>query len=611
MDLWEKLDNIPQKPGVYLMKSASGKIIYIGKAKLLRHRVRSYFQGARETSPRQAAMISQIADFEYIVTDSDVEALILEANLIRQHKPKYNVNLKDDKKFPYIKVTKESFPRIYATRILEKDGGRYFGPYTEAKRMKSLLRALKRIFLVRSCKRLPSPEGGRGCLYYQINRCLAPCLGKVGEEEYNRMIEQVCQFLSGKSSTLIANLKAKMEEAAAELRFEEAARIRDQLHYVERISMGQKVVSTEPIDRDVVAIAVEDGDACGVILQIRDGKLIGREHYYLSGVRGRSEPEVMAGFLKQHYLSVPFIPAQLHLQYEVEEATEIEEWLARKRGSRVEISVPKRGEKARLVQMAANNATFLLEELRLEKLKRKERVPQVVTALQQALHLKRPPRYIEAFDISTIQGTDAVGSMVCFRDGRPVKGEYRRFKIQMVEGQDDYAMLQEVMRRRYSRLLEENKPLPDLILVDGGKGQLSSALEVLQGLGIPDLDIIALAKRLDEVYLLGVPDPQMLPRTSPALKLLQQVRDEAHRFAVEYHRKLRHKRTIRSELDGIPGVGEKRKVALLRHFGFPGQVKEATVTELAQVPGISERLAQQIYDYLHPEPGSFSPGENT
>lgn len=608
MDLQEKLSNVPPKPGVYLMKSVEGKILYIGKAKALRSRVKSYFQEFKEGAPRQAAMISKIADFEYIVTDSDVEALILEANLVRQHKPKYNVNLKDDKRFPYIKVTREAFPQVFATRILEKDGSRYFGPYTEVKQMKALLRTLKRIFPVRSCKgKLPSPEEGRSCLYHHIGRCLAPCLGEVGEKGYNELIEQVCQFLSGRSSALMADLKGKMKAAVEELRFEEAAKIRDQLSYVERISMKQKVVSTEPIDRDVLAVAVEKGDACGVILQVRDGKLIGRERYHLNGVKGRSESEVMAGFVKQHYLSVPFIPGQLHLQYGVEDAAAIEQWLNGKKGSKVQISVPKRGEKAKLVQMAARNAKLLLEELHLERLKQKERLPQAIVSLQRELRLKQPPRRIEAFDVSNIQGADAVGSVVCFRDGRPVKGEYRRFKIRTVEGQDDYGMLQEVVGRRYSRLLEEGKPLPDLILIDGGKGQLSSAIDKLKSLGIDGLDVIGLAKRLDEVYLPGIPDPQMISKVSPVLRLLQRVRDEAHRFAVEYHRKLRQRRAVCSELDEVPGVGEKRRKALLSRFGSLKGVKEATVEDLVQVSGISRGVAEQIYDHFHPE--GFEPVE--
>ena len=597
----EKLSRLPQKPGVYLMKDGESEIIYIGKAKSLRQRVRSYFQEPSPESPRQASMISRIHDFEYIVTDSEVEALILEASLIKEHKPRYNVNLKDDKKFPYIKVTAEPFPRIVATRRLEKDGATYFGPYTEAKKMRRLLRTLRKIFPVRSCgSRVPGPEEGKSCLYYHIGQCLAPCLGlESSKESYENMVDQICAFLSGHSSALITDLRTKMERAAADRNFEEAARLRDQLRYIERISMKQKVISSELIDRDVIAVAQDDGGACGVVLQIRDGKLIGREYYFLEGTRGKSEREILTGFVEQHYLGVTYIPEQLYIETDIEDGLSTAEWLTRRRGKWVRLIVPKRGEKAKLVRMAKQNGQHLLVEARLKREKEREQVPGVVAELQRVLALKRPPRRIEAFDISNLGGRDAVGSMVAFRDGWQRKGEYRRFKIKGVAGQDDYAMMREVVGRRFRRLLDEEKPLPDLVLIDGGRGHLSSALNVLKELGIEEVDALGLAKRLDEIYVPGVPEPQNIPRGSSALKLLQRIRDEAHRFAVEYHRALRRKRTVRSELESIPGIGEKRRTALLRHFGSIKRLQKAEVEEISGVEGISAPLARKLYDHLH------------
>lgn len=599
--LKEKLSQLPQKPGVYLMKDSKSEIIYIGKAKSLRHRLRSYLQEPGPTTPRQLSMISRIDDFEYIVTDSEVEALILEATLIKEHRPRYNVNLKDDKKFPYVKVTKEPFPRIVATRRLEKDGATYFGPYTEVKKMRKLLKTLRKIFPVRSCGvRLPGPEEGKSCLYYHIGQCLAPCLKRESSKSaYEEMVRQICAFLSGHSSALLVDLETRMREAARDQRFEEAARLRDQLRYVERISMKQKIVSTQLIDRDVIAVAVDDGQACGVVLQIRDGKLIGREYYFLDGTKGKSDTEILTGFVEQHYLRATFIPDQLYLEGEIEGADNTAEWLSRRRGGRVRLVVPQRGEKAKLVRMAKQNAELLLVEARLQRDKERERVPGIVAELQRVLKLRRPPRRIEAFDISNISGTAAAGSLVTFCDGRRRKSEYRRFKIRGVAGQDDYAMMREVVGRRFRRLIDEEKSLPDLILIDGGQGHLSSALDVLKELGVKEVEAIGLAKRLDEVYLPNLTDPQTIPKGSSALRLLQRIRDEAHRFAIEYHRKLRRKRTVRSELEKIPGIGPRRRTTLLRHFGSIKRLKKASVEEIKDVEGISANLAQNLYDHLH------------
>ena len=594
-----KLSQLPTKPGVYIMKDENDEILYIGKAKSLGPRIRSYFQEPSPGSPRQVSMVARIYDVEYIVTDNEVEALILEASLIKEHKPRYNVNLKDDKKFPYIKVTQEPYPRILTTRLLEKDGARYFGPYTEAKKMRGLLKTLRKIFPVRSCgRRLPGPEEGKSCLYYHMDQCLAPCLGnETLKDAYDDMVNQICAFLSGHSSALLVDLETKMRQAAQGHKFEEAARLRDQLQYIERISMKQKVISTDMIDRDVIAVAQDNGQACGVVLQVRDGKLIGREYYFLEGTRGKSEREVLTGFVEQHYLGTTCIPEQLYIEDEIVDRVNTTEWLTRKRGKRVRIVVPKRGEKAKLVRMAKQNAEHLLVEARVKK--EKERVPSVVVELQRVFSLEKPPRRIEAFDISNLGGTDAVGSMVAFRDGRKRKSEYRRFKIRGVTSQDDYAMMREVVGRRFRRLLDEEKPLPDLILIDGGRGQLSSTLDVLEELGVKEVDVLGLAKRLDEVYLPGIADPQNIPRGSSALKLLQRIRDEAHRFAVEYHRKLRRRRTVRSELENIPGVGVKRRTALLKYFGSLKRLQGATIDEIRSVEGISASIAQEVYNHLH------------
>lgn len=600
--LKDKLSQLPRKPGVYLMKDARNRIIYIGKAKSLRQRVRSYFQESTSGTPRQESMMSQIQDVECFVTDNEVEALILEATLVKQHKPRYNVFLKDDKNFPYIKVTREPFPRILTTRHLVKDGATYFGPYTEAKKMRRLLKTLRKLFPVRRCgAKLPGPEQGKSCLYYHIDQCLAPCVdGATLQKKYNDMVRQICAFLSGHSSTLLMELETRMREAARDRRFEEAARLRDQLRYIERLSWRQKVVSTQPVDRDVMAIAQDDGDTCGVVLQVRDGKLIGREMYMLNGTEGKTEREIVTSFVEQHYLGATFIPEQIYLQCGIDHCEHTAEWLKEKRGKQVKLVVPKRGEKAQLVNMAVKNAELLLAEAALQRQQVRERIPGSVAELQRVLRLHRPPRYIEAFDISNLGGTDAVGSMVAFRNGRSQRREYRRFRIKGVAGQDDYAMMKEVVGRRFRRLIDENKPLPDLVLIDGGKGHLSSALERLGELGLQEIEAVGLAKRLEEVYLPHLSDPQTIPKSSAALRLLQRIRDEAHRFAVEYHRLLRKKRTVKSVLENIPGIGTKRRSVLIHHFGSLKRLKEASMEDIQGVEGFSESLARQVYDYLHP-----------
>ncbi len=602
--LQEKLDALPQKPGVYLFKDSRGKIIYIGKAKSLRNRVRSYFQAGRVEGPKLQRLVSRIADVEIIVTDSEMEALILEMNLVKEYKPRYNVNLKDDKSFPYIRVTNEPYPRIFPTRKIVRDGSRYFGPYTDVAQMRALLKTIGRIFPIRSCNYDINEETIRKgkykvCLDYHIKKCDGPCEGLISEQEYQQIVNQVVNFINGRDQLVVQELTEKMKDLAARRKFEEAARIRDRIKFIENFQYKQKVVTDDFKDRDVVAVALEDEDACGVIFKIREGKIIGRQHYYLNGVFKDAFDEVVASFVKQYYLKADFIPKEIYLPAEIPEQDQVETWLSERAGGPVKIIVPKQGERAKLVAMCGKNAQLLLKELQLQKARAKDRPPHSVQALQRDLHLKHPPRRIEAFDISNIQGTDPVASMVCFVDGVAKKSDYRRFKIRSKQTPDDFAMMREAIARRYGGSLAEKLPLPDLILVDGGKGQLSAALQALKDVGKDDIPVVALAKRLDEVFVPGQSEPQNIPRTSSGLKLLQRLRDESHRFANTFHQELRKKRTAVSELENIPGIGPARRRALLKYYGSVQAIREASVDDLLLVDGINEELARAIWDYFH------------
>jgi excinuclease ABC subunit C len=600
----EKIENLPKKPGCYLFKDKKGKVIYIGKAKVLRNRVRSYFQDGRLEGPKLQRLKSKITDFEIIVTDTEMEALILEMNLIKEYKPRYNINLKDDKSYPYIRVTNERFPRIFPTRKIVRDGSRYFGPYTDVGAMRDLLKSVKRIFPIRSCnydltKQAVERKKHKLCLDYYIKKCDGPCEGLVGELEYKNMVEQIVNFINGKNKQVVTELKEKMWKLSESKRYEEAARVRDQIQSVENFQYKQKVVTDELTDRDIVAVAVEDDDACGVVFKVRDGKILGRQHFYLDGVDGEPFERVVSSFLKQFYLKSDFIPDEIYLPSEVEDIQEVQDWLSEKRDNKVKLVIPKKGQKAKLVDMGLKNARLLLQELKLEKLKAKDYIPHNVKALQRDLRLKKPPRRIECFDVSNIQGTDAVASMVTFINGKPKKSDYRKFKIRVKETPDDFAMMAEAVRRRYSGTLSSKLDRPDLILVDGGKGQLSAALGVLAQLQINDQPIAALAKRLDEVFIPGASDPQNIPKTSSGLKLLQRIRDEAHRFAVAYHRTLRKKRTTQSLLDTIPGIGPARRTALVKYFGSVKSLREATVDEIEIVDGINSDLAKKVWEHFH------------
>lgn len=600
MDLQVKLENLPVQPGVYLLKDEEGKIIYVGKAKSLKNRVKSYFQSGVE-HPRTQALVSRIKDFEVLVTDSEMEALILESNLIKEHKPRYNVNLKDDKRYPYVKVTvDEPFPRILVVRRPKKDKAKYFGPYTNAKGMRQSLRLLRKLFPVRSCNHvLPAKRKIRVCLDFHIKRCQGPCEGLVSEKEYREMINTVLLFLAGKNKVLIEELKRRMSRLAEEENFEEAARVRDQLKAVESMMQRQKVVEREIIDRDIIAFARDGSDVCMATLQVRDGVLIGRQHFYLKADKDVSDSEVMNSFLKQYYMNAAIVPQQVILPLDVEDKDIIQKWLNGKSEKKVELIIPQKGEKAGLLNLATQNAQLLLMELLIQKKKIKKTVPPSIVALKKDLYLPTFPRQIVAFDISNLGPSDAVGSLVFFEDARPKKSEYRKFKIKTVEGQDDFAMMEEVVRRYFFRLQEEKMKLPDLVLIDGGKGQLSSALKVLNEMGIKEISVIGLAKRLDEIFLPGKESSLMIPRSSSSLRLLQRIRDEAHRFAITYHRGLREKKVTKSELDEVEGIGKKRKKALLSKFGSVEEIKQATLEELLKTENINKKVAEKVYSYFH------------
>lgn len=600
MSVREKLDQVPSKPGAYVLKSESGRILYIGKAKVLKNRLRTYFQSPA-THPRLRALMSKVTDFETVVTDTDVEALILEANLIRLHRPRYNVNLKDDKRYPWLKITvDEPYPRLSVVRRRKQDGGRYFGPYTNVKAMRATLRTLRKIFPIRTCPfSLPSSRSIPLCLDYHIRRCMGPCQGMVSQEDYWRMIDGVCLFLSGKKTHLKALLRRQMLGAAERKNFELAAQLRDQMFALEAVLRKQKVVSPDAGDRDVLAYAARDSHACGVILQIREGAIIARQHFHVN-VPSVSDPsDVLSTLIRRYYGDAALIPGEILLSQKLADMHLLEQWMRIRRGKKVVIRVPQRGEKFKLVRMAMENARLLLRETMAERQKKKAQPPRPVAALQKELGLPRPPRHIQAFDVSTILGQDAVGSLVVFRSGRAAKREYRRYRIKSVGQQDDFAMIAEVVSRRFQRLLREQRELPDLVVVDGGKGQLSAAREAIADLGVKEQPMVGLAKRLDEVFLPDRYQPIMISKSSPALKLLQRIRDEAHRFAVQYHRQLRGRRVRGSQLETIPGIGPERVRRLLKHFGSLRRLADSSLEDLREVPGLGRQLAGRIYEHLH------------
>lgn len=613
LQLQEKLDSLPNKPGVYQFKNSEGKVIYVGKAQNLRARVRQYFQKSRSSDPKLDALVSKIDDVELAVTDTEVEALILEANLIKKFKPRYNVILKDDKSYPYIVITNEPFPRVFVTRKKIGSGSKYFGPYTDVKTMRFALKTVRSIFMIRSCNYDLTEEGIKAskfklCLDYHIKKCEGPCEALVSREHYGRMISEVSLVLRGKTDSLVDSLGKEMELLSEGLKYEEAAGIRDRMRALEVYKERQKVVGTREIDRDIWAIAAKGNDACGVVFIVREGKVVGNQHFYLSNVEGKSEGEILENLLERYYLDSEDIPAELALSASPDSVELLKQWLENRRNGEIRFETPKTGEKAKLIAMVRNNAQFWVDELEVQRLKRGDYIPHSVQALQRDLRMASPPRRIECFDISNIQGSDSVASMVVFVDSKPKKSEYRKFKIRSVSGPDDFASMQEVVERHYSRIREEGSALPDLIMVDGGKGQLSSAVSVLRRLGIESTPVIGLAKRLEEVFIPDQSEPLMIPRTSSGLRLLQQVRNEAHRFAVTYHRALRSRRILQTELDLIKGIGKKRAAELLEAFGSVQGVKFATEDQLADVvgPKVAEKIKEHFMEDSADEPLSTS-----
>ncbi|MEW5841687.1 MAG: excinuclease ABC subunit UvrC [Bacteroidota bacterium] len=587
--LEDKLNNLPLLPGIYQFLNEKGKVIYVGKAKNLRNRVRSYFQKNIE-SPKTAVLVSKVADLQLIITDSEIEALVLENNLIKDLKPRYNINLKDDKTFPYIRIANEPFPQIFPTRNVIKDGSKYFGPYTEVKNMKSSLRMLNKIFKIRSCKLDITEEAiekkkFKVCLDYHIKKCEGPCEGLVTQAHYNGMVNQVIKVLRGKTDELLDELKMQMQSASEKFEFEKAAELRDRINQLQIYSSKQKVVSTDLEDRDIISAAYEGKDVSATVLNIRSGKLVGKRQLNLSAEENEEQTQIYASIIKFYYAEFVEVPQEIVLETEPEEAESLLEWLNTRAIKKCKFFIPQRQSEAKsLLMMCKQNAILQLKEIQLQKMKKEGNVPYVLSALQRDLRLKKLPRIIECFDNSNLQGTDAVASMVVFVDGKPKKSLYRKFIIKTVEGPDDFASMREIISRRYKRVIEENQPVPDLIMVDGGKGQLSSATESLDKLGIKDYQIIGLAKRLEEVFLPGESEAQSIPKTSSSLKLIQHVRDEAHRFAITFHRERRSKRTFTSELLEIKGIGEKVAQKLLTKFSLD-EIKKADEAKLTEVVG--------------------------
>lgn len=609
-DLQARLDGLPAGPGVYLHKDAGDRVLYVGKAKNLRVRVRQYFRPSPARDPRIARMLARASDLEVIVTDSEVEALILEANLIRRFRPPYNVTLKDDKSYPFIVITRETYPRVFVTRRVVRDGSRYFGPYTDVKHVRAALRAVRSLFKIRSCNEdIDAETIRRGkiriCLDFHIGKCEGPCEGRVSAERYGRMIGQAARLLEGRTGDLMRVVRSEMEEAAAALRFEEASMLRDRLKGLEAYGARQQAVGPDPVNRDVAMAAVQGDRACGVIFRIREGRMVGRRHHYLANVEGRSEEDVISALLQQHYLEEDALPEEILVAALPSDEAALREWLGSRRQGPVSIRIGAGDAEGTLLALARTNARFLLDELNIKRLQRAESVPRSLEALQKDLRLGSLPRRIECFDISTTGGKDTVAALVVFEDGKPRRSEYRHYRIRTVSGVDDFAAMREVVGRRYARVQREGQALPSLVLVDGGKGQLASARAALSSLGLDNLPAAGLAKRLEEVFLPDAPEPLLIARSSPGLRLLQRVRDEAHRFAVAYHRSVRSRRTLQTELDLIRGVGKKRAAELLEAFGSVQGVRFATPEQMAEVVG--ERVAVRIAERFARSPEEETP----
>ena len=632
------LDTLPMNLGVYLMKDERAEIIYVGKAINLRNRVRSYFHTPYGQEAKVGRLVERIRDIEFIVTETELEALVLECNLIKKFKPHFNVRLKDDKRYPYIKVSwQEPFPKVYVTRRMDNDGARYFGPFTAVWAVHETMDTLRKIFPYLTCDREITGHDKRACLYYDIGLCLAPCIGVESREEYRAMIDRLCKFLQGRTEEVTAALRTRLDESVDQLEFERAARYRDQLQALAHIAEHQKVVSTVTVDQDVIAFARDDGAACVQVFFVRGGKLLGREYFVLEGTEGENADQVLSSFVKQFYDEAAYVPPEILLPENIDEAQIIEQWLNSARGQKVVLRVPRGGQGKELVTMAEENARVTLTSLKAQWLADETKQMSAVAELQEALDLQNPLLRMECYDISNTQGTNSVGAMVVFERGVVKKSDYRKFKIKTVEGANDLASLQEVLRRRFKRLVDESreageqesrgeggrgsagdkesgrrsvvggrlpgkddswKRMPDLVIIDGGKGQLSAAQDVLRELGIEGVNLISLAKQEEEVFVPGRAGSLRLPKTGEALKLLQRIRDEAHRFGITYHRKLRAKVGIASQLDAIPGIGARRRRALLARFGSIQKIRDASIAELLTVQGMTRAAAQKVKEQL-------------
>jgi len=605
------LDSLPQRPGCYLMKDPAAKVIYVGKAVNLRSRVRSYFHAAADLTPRTTQLVRQIADLEWIVVASELEALILEMNLIKRYRPKYNVRLKDDKRYPYIKIHwADPYPKVTLTRRVDNDGGRYFGPYTSVWAVHQTLDLLRKIFPYLTCDREITGQDKRACLWYDLRLCSAPCIGAIGQAQYRQTIDDLCRFLQGETESIVSRLQAEMERHSKQLRFEQAASLRDQLEAISRVIEKQKVITPERLDADVVALARAESEACVQVFLVREGRLIGRDYFVLDGAEGIPEGEILRQFLVQFYDQATYVPAEVLIPSPIEEGEVIELWLrSKQQGKTPKLLAPGAGIRRQLVEMAAENALETLNSLQAQRAADRSKQVEALHELQQALSLPGPPSRIECFDVSNTQGTAITASMVVFEQGAPRKAHYRRFIIRSVQGPDDFASLQEALRRRFRRWAEINGGalpigrkadpsfalLPDLLLIDGGKGQLGQALAVLQEFDLgQSVPAAAIAKQQEELFLPERSDSILLPRSSQGLFLVQRVRDEAHRFAISHHRQIRSRRGLGSQLEEIPGIGPARRRALLKAFPDIEGIRNASLDELSRVPGINRDLATRL-----------------
>jgi excinuclease ABC subunit C len=618
LSLEDKLKNLPEKPGIYIMRDEDNEIIYVGKAKNLKNRVKQYFQASKGHSPKVVAMVERIENLEYIITDTELEALILECNLIKKHRPKYNILLKDDKHYPYIKITiKEDYPRIMITREIKKDGAKYFGPYTDKMAVNRTIELINKLFPIRSCNKNMARTAGkeRPCLNFHINRCMAPCQGNVDKQEYKEIVKGIIMVLDGKQEEMISELEDKMQQAAENLDFERAAEIRDSIASLRKIGERQKIISSSLVDQDIIAMAQADGEACMQVFFVRGGKLIGREHFLLDGSNLDDQGEVMSGFIKQFYNGDTYVPKEVIIQHEVEDADIIERWLSEKRDGKVTLTVPQKGEKHKLIEMVGKNAEDTIQLL-MEKYKQDEQKTMgAIKELSDYIGLQKPPKRIEAFDISHLQGVENVGSMIVFENGKPKNRDYRRFKIKYVEGANDYESMKEVMQRRFTHGLKEREQLeeegkelelgkfallPDLILIDGGLGQVNAVLPILKELNL-NIPVCGMVK--DDKHrtrgLIYNGQEITVPISSHAFRLITNVQDEAHRFAISYHRSLRSKTVVKSQLDEVPGIGPARRQALLKKFGSLKNIKSATIEELSEVQGMNKKTAEMIYHYFN------------